>query len=143
MPDLALVVLLCGLLYPVMSGVARTRPGFGGWLAAMAGVQLVFHLALSPSARMRPTAADPHPWRMLLFHAGAAVVCAALLASCDRRAVRDRVLVAPAAAVPARPAGRRRAALGRRGRARRQLTTMFGSDWHRGVVRRYWFDLSY
>lgn len=82
-PDLALVALLCGLLYPVMSGVARTRPGFGGWLAAMAGVQLVFHLALSLGAHAT-TAADPHPWRMLLFHAGAAVVCAALLASCDR-----------------------------------------------------------
>ena len=82
-PDLALVVLLCSLLYPVMSGIARTRPGFGGWLAAMAGTQLVFHLALSLGAHAT-AAADPHPWRMLLFHAGAAVLSAALLAGCDR-----------------------------------------------------------
>ena len=82
-PDLALVVVLCAMLYPVMSGIARAQRGFGSWLAAMAVAQLVFHLALSLGAHAS-VGSDPQPWRMLAFHAIAAVVAASLLAAGDR-----------------------------------------------------------
>ncbi len=77
LPDFAAIITVTAALTFAITGLATKRRGFGSILPAMTGAQVIFHLVFSISSHHQESLTTVN---MLLFHAVAAVACAALLA---------------------------------------------------------------
>ena len=104
LPDLPLLIAMTALVAGCALGLARQQRGFWPLLITMSITQLVFHLTLTLNdSRHGMLDADPHPMRMLVFHAVAAVLAAGLLAFGEH--LLFRLLGWLSRLIPRRPAG--------------------------------------